>query len=142
MALVPIRARSALSTSIADFNNFFDNFFADNWQSRKSVIKIDVAEDEKAYTIEAEVPGISKDELSITLEDGLLKISIEKEENVENSEKNYIHKERRYTSTSRSMVLSNAASDGVKAKLDNGVLTVTVPKIEPVSPPINPIEIE
>ena len=115
MALVPFRPRSALST-FDDFNNFFDSFFTDFWSGRMNYIKLDVSEDEKGYTIEAEVPGINKDEINITLEEGLLRISIEKEENVENTAKNYIHKERRYTSASRSLMLHNAAADGVKAR--------------------------
>lgn len=139
MALVPFRPRSALST-FDDFNNFFDSFFTDFWSGRRNYIKLDVSEDEKGYTIEAEMPGINKDEINITLEEGLLRISIEKEENVENTAKNYIHKERRYTSASRSLMLPNAAADGVKARLDNGILTINVPKVTPG--PVNRIEIE
>jgi len=64
----------------------------------------------------------------VALEDGKLRITVNKEEKGEEKNKNYIHRERRYSSMQRNILLADADSDGIRAKLDNGVLTITVPK--------------
>ena len=55
-------------------------------------------------------------------------ISVQREENINEENKNYVHKERRFSSMSRSLYLDDAKSDGIKAKLENGVLNIKVPK--------------
>jgi len=92
--------------------------------------KIDVQEENGQYIVEAELPGIQKNDVNLSLDDGRLTISVNKEENIEQKNKNYIHKERRYSSMSRSIYLADADAQGVKAKLENGVLTINVPKIQ------------
>lgn len=89
---------------------------------------MDVQENEKEYCIDAELPGINKDEVDIEFNDGKLLISVNREENTDEKDKNYIHKERRYSSMQRSIYLADAESTGIKAKLDNGVLNITIPK--------------
>jgi HSP20 family protein len=132
--LVPFNKRRAeLSpTSIDFFNNMLDDFFTDGWPARRSLFcdtfKIDVSEDDKNYIIEAELPGVKKDEIGITIDDGKLNISVTRDEKVEEDKKNYLHRERRYCSMQRSIYLADADSAGIHAKLDNGELTVTVPK--------------
>lgn len=115
-----------------DFQNLLDDFFTDGWQTRRSLardtFKIDVQDNEKEYLIEAELPGIQKNEVSIELEEGRLKLTVNKEEKIEENNKNYIHRERRYSSMQRSIVLYDAEAGGIKAKLENGVLSITVPK--------------
>ena len=66
----------------------------------------------------------------MVVDEGKLQISVNKEENVEEKDKNYLHRERRCTSMHRSIHLAEASNEGIKAKLDNGVLSVTVPKKE------------
>lgn len=145
--LIPFnKKRSDLtSTGFYDFQNMLDDFFAEGWPFRRSLagdtFKIDVQEGDKEYTVEAELPGVKKEELNISLDEGRLCISVNKEENIEEKEKNYIHRERRYSSMSRSVLLADSASDGIKAKLDDGVLTIRVPKKEKPDSSVN-IEIE
>jgi HSP20 family protein len=62
-------------------------------------------------------------------------------ENIEEKDKNYIHKERRYSSMSRNIFLADSAAEGIKAKLDDGVLIIRVPKKEKPDSSVN-IEIE
>ncbi len=132
--MVPFnRKRSALIGSpFYDFQNMFDDFFADGWPMRRSLagdtFKVDLQDNKKEYIIEAELPGVKKEELSIALDEGRLTISVNKEEKTEEEEKNYVHRERRYSSMSRGMFLRDADNANIKAKLDNGVLTVHVPK--------------
>jgi HSP20 family protein len=109
-----------------------DDFFAEGWPFRRSLaadtFKIDVQDNGSAYVVEAELPGVAKNEVSVSLQDGRLNISVSKDESLEETNKNYIHKERRYSSMSRNILLADADEKGVKAKMDNGVLTITVPK--------------
>jgi HSP20 family protein len=62
--------------------------------------------------------------------DGRLTISVTKNESTEEKDKNYIHRERRCVSMSRTIRLEDADSSGIKAKLSNGLLRINVPKEE------------
>lgn len=132
--LVPFNRKKndVLNTSFGDFHNMLDDFFNDNWSQRRSLVadtfKIDVQDQDKEYIVDAELPGVQKNEVDVSLEDGRLMITINKEENHEETNKNYIHKERRYSSMQRSILLGDADADGIKAKLDDGVLTIIIPK--------------
>lgn len=143
--LVPFNRRRAdiMSTGFDDFQNMLDDFFAEGWPLRRSLagdtFKIDVQDNENEYIIEAELPGVAKEEVNVSLDDGRLKIAVNKEENIEREEKNYIHRERRCTAMARNVFLANPDPEGIKAKLDNGVLTVQVPK---KAKPESKIEIE
>ncbi|MGE4215332.1 MAG: Hsp20/alpha crystallin family protein [Anaerotignaceae bacterium] len=135
--LVPFnkKNRNLVNKDFGDFGGFYnmlDDFFSDNWPSVRSLardtFKVDVQENDTQYVIEAEVPGVNKDEVKLEMNDGRLNISIQREENRNEENKNYVHKERRYSSMSRSIYLDEAKSEGIKASLENGVLNITVPK--------------
>lgn len=144
--LVPFnrKNKSLISRDIDDFGDFYnmvDDFF--NWPSRKNFMgdsfKVDVQENEKNYLVEAELPGIEKNEVNIEINEGRLNISVKREESINEENKNYIHKERRYSSMSRSIYLEDAKPDGIKANLENGVLKIVVPKD---SKPNNKVKID
>ena len=90
--------------------------------------KIDIQDNENEYIVEAELPGVEKDEINLSLEDGKLNISFSKEESIDESDKNYIHKERQFSAMSRNVYLADADPEGINAKLNNGVLSVTIAK--------------
>jgi HSP20 family protein len=108
----------------------------------RDTFKLDVQDKEKEYLIEAELPGVKKEEITLEMHDGQLMIGIQREEKVDEEKKNYIHKERRYCSMNRSVYLADADTENIKAKLDNGVLEITVPKVEKSVSQKNKIEIE
>jgi Molecular chaperone (small heat shock protein) len=131
--LVPFNRRNTglMNTGFDDFYNMLDDFFSDNWPKRnlaRDTFKINVQENENEYLIEAELPGVSKDEIDVDINDGRMTISVRREEKINEEQKNYIHRESRYESMSRSIYLADADSKGIKAKLDNGVLNVSVPR--------------
>jgi len=134
--LVPFNRRPTdlAETNFDDFGNMLDDFFTEGWPFRRSLLadtfKVDVQEKDNEYIIEAELPGVNKDEVTVEVEEGVLKIAVHKEEKKEEKDKNYIHRERKTTSMERNMSLVGAKSEGVNAKLDNGVLKITVPKEE------------
>ncbi len=131
--LIPFNRRNydLLSTNY-NFENMLDDFFAEGWPFRRSLVadtfKIDVQDNKNEYIVEAELPGAEKGDISISLNEGKLNIAYNKTENVEENNKNYIHRERRVTSMSRNVFLADADTAGIKAKLEDGVLSITVPK--------------
>jgi len=142
--LIPFNRRVFPVAGFDDFYNVLDDFFSDSRPSRsllRDTFKIDVREAENEYLVEAELPGIAKDEISIDVENENLCISVTREENVNQDGRNYIHRERRSSSMSRNIRLGDAKLDAIKAKLDNGILTVTIPKRE-ITDNTRKIEIE
>ena len=115
-----------------DFYNMLDDFFSDGLMQNRNLLrdtfKIDIVENEKEYLVEAELPGINKEEIDLNVEDETLTISVNRSEEVNNDGKNYIHRERRVTSMVRRVRLANAKLEDITAKLDEGVLVITIPK--------------
>ena len=123
-------ARSSIG--FENFYNMLDDFFNDGFAPNRNLLrdsfKIDIEEKDTEYVIEAEVPGISKEEINLNIEDENLCISVNRVEENNNDGKNYIHRERRVSSMSRRIRLADAKLDEIKAKLEDGVLIVTIPK--------------
>jgi len=108
--------------SALDFGfNMDDNFYP----------RIDITEDENNITVIAEIPGVKKDEIKITLQDNILTIEGEKKKEIEEKEKNYYRSERMYGSFKRCFTLpAEVDSDKVEAKFENGMLNIALKKIE------------
>lgn len=131
--LVPFNRNGSILRpgGVRGFYNMLDDFFSDSILPRNlgfDTFKIDVKEDEKAYTIDAELPGVKKEEIKLGLNDGRLSISVEREEKVDEEKENYVHRERRYGSYERCVYLADANPDGIEAKLEDGLLKIVVPK--------------
>ena len=126
---------------------FGENLFNDDWMNFSfpevdkelygkhagNVMKTDVRETDSGYEVDIDLPGFKKDEINAQLDNGYLTISaskgLDKEE--KNKEGKYIRKERYSGSCSRSFYVGDAVTqDDVKAKFENGVLTLEVPKKE------------
>ena len=94
-----------------------------------SIPAVDVAEDEKAYHITAELPGMSEKDIEVNLSGDMLTNSGEKRDEREEREKNYHFSERRYGSFRRSFVVPQGVDrDRLEASFKNGVLALTLPK--------------
>ena len=92
---------------------------------------VDIVEDDKEYVIKAELPEIPKDQVKVSVENGLLTISGERKFEKEEKNKKYHRVERAYGYFSRCFSLPDAAdADQVKADYKDGVLQVHVPKSE------------
>ncbi len=96
---------------------------------------VDISEDEQEYLIKAELPGIEKDQVKVTVENGILLITGERTSEHEEKNRKYHRVERSYGSFIRSFSLPDDA-DGtkVKAEFKNGVLKVHLPKDENAKP--------
>jgi HSP20 family protein len=127
--MVPFNWRNRGLTGADDFYNMIDNFFAEPWFMRsRDTFRVDVQQKDNEYLIEAELPGVNREEVDIDMMDGNLQISVRREEKINEEGKNYIHRERRYSSMSRTVYLADGVFEGIRAKLDNGVLKISVPR--------------
>lgn len=110
--------------------------------------KIDISEDEKHIYLQAEVPGISKEDVKVTItDDNVLTIKGEKkrEQKTEDNKEgySYIRIERSFGEFCRSFMLpENVKKDSINAKFENGVLNITLEKIEPEKPKEIEVKIE
>ncbi|QQK07261.1 Hsp20/alpha crystallin family protein [Miniphocaeibacter halophilus] len=128
------RRYTGLRNQFDDFYDLMDQFFNEGTLPTKfnnePLFKVDIQDLEDEYLVEADLPGYDKKEINIKLDDGRLTISVNKDEEIDKSDekKNYIHKERKTSSMSRSMYFDNIDEENLKAKLDNGVLEIKIPK--------------
>ncbi len=96
---------------------------------------LDIAERKDAYLVKVELPGVKPEDLDISLEDGLLTVSGERQFTQESSDERYHRVERRYGAFRRSITLpSQVKADAIEASFDDGVLSITVPKAEEARP--------
>ena len=117
------------------FDDVFDNFFKPMFYEEKfNTMKTDIKETEKSYLMDVEVPGFEKKDINISLENGYLTISASKKESEEGNKHNYLRRERN-CSLSRSYYVGDVKEEEVKAKYENGVLTLEFPKEKAIKVP-------
>jgi len=131
-----IRYNTANDFTPTSFSNLIDRFFSESaarsgGSSYSFVPKVDVLENEKAFIINVAVPGVSKEDFKIDLNDNYLTISGERKFKNEKTEHNFHSVETQYGSFSRSFSLpENVDAAGISAQYNNGILEITVPKDE------------
>ena len=113
----------------------FDSLFSDFWSDLAipvtAHLPVDLREDDDKFVIEADVPGLSKDDITVDLDNRVLTIASKRSSNSESKKDGYSIRERRWGSASRAFRLpDNIDPEGVSAAVDNGVLTVEVRKQE------------
>ena len=92
---------------------------------------VDVIDEKDEIRVVADLPGFNKDEIEVWVEDGTLVIKATRKEEVEEKKKNYIRQERRYGETYRRISLPvDVDVDKIKAKYNNGILEIILPKAE------------
>ena len=94
--------------------------------------RIDISENEKNFFLNAEIPGVDKENLKITLQDNIITIEGEKKKVDNDKGANYFREERCFGKFKRSFTLPvEVDSDNVDAKFKNGILEITILKLEP-----------
>ncbi len=93
-------------------------------------IKVDVKESPADYTVHAELPGVTKEDINVEIDGNRVSISAEVKRETEQKEgERVLRSERYYGSVARSFVLANEIDESKsQARFDNGVLTLTLPK--------------
>lgn len=131
-------------------NNLFDTFdhftrdFFRGTNTNLPAFRADIQDKGDSYLMEAELPGFNKEDIKLDLKDGVLTISAEHKEQKDEKDKegNYIRRERRYGSYSRSFDVSGVDENGITAAYNDGILALTLPKAQPAVPETRRIAIE
>lgn len=130
--------------SLVEWNPFRDmDVFSNNWSnlwenwpfrylSGMSSPRVDVYQTENDVVLKAEIPGISKEDLNVYIDENSIRLSGHSKRNNEFKDEHILRSERYYGSFSRTIPLPvEVKSDHAKAEYKDGILTVTVPKAEP-----------
>jgi len=107
-------------------NDYFD-LFDKNHYKEKEYMKTDIFEKEKNYIIETELPGIKKENIKVSYENGYLTITATKNVLTQNSN-TYIRRERFYGEIKRSFYIGIKKENDIKATYQNGILQISFPK--------------
>ena len=130
--------------SLVSRGSLFDDFFKDfapgfyvrplhgDGLAAPSQIKIDVKEDDAAYTVHAEVPGVPKEDINVSIDGNVVSLRAEVRQHDEKKEgEKVLRSERYFGSVARSFQLPvDVDAAQAKARYDNGVLTLTLPKLQ------------
>ena len=117
------------------FPTVFDDFFNSDWMPKMKATApaVNVREDENAYVMDLAVPGIRKEFCRVNINDeGNLEVAIENklEHKEEDKKEHYLRREFSYSNYQQTYVLPDDISkDDIAAKVDNGVLTIIMPKV-------------
>ncbi len=130
----PVREMMTLREAM---DRLFDDAFTRpiNMGSVSTMPAIDMYQNEDDLIVKASLPGISKDDVDITVTDGMLTLRGEYKTNEDDAGKAYHIREQRYGVFERSLSLpTDVEVDKAKAEFENGILTITLPKAEAVKP--------
>ncbi len=141
--MVPFRRRGRSLANRGDsLDNMVDSFFNDALNMFEGGFKTDIREEDDQFVLEAELPGMSKEDIELEINEDILTIKAHKEDEHEEERENYIRRERRTGSYQRSFRLNNVKEEEIKACHENGILEVVLPKEEPSKPKRKTIDIE
>ncbi len=117
--------------------DFFDDFFdAPRMPApRADLMKTDLREDAEGYVLDIDMPGVKKEDMQAELKDGYLTVSAKTgyENNQQDKQGRYLRRERFSGSFSRNFYVGeDVTQEDIKARFENGVLTIRVPKKQPV----------
>ena len=140
---------------LTPFDRVFDEVFANHFPEltkelgvgffeKQSYPRVDVVDYVDRVEILAEIPGLSKDEVNVDVQDNVLTISGQKLKKADDKEitGKYIRRELKHSSFKRSFTLGDVIdTNTTEAKFENGLLTVTLKKVKPVTPPTKRVRI-
>lgn len=118
---------------LRDFEGFFGMPRLRRWRAEaptEPVIRLDVTEDDKAFHVKAEMPGVKKDDIAVEIDGSQVSLSAEVKRETETKEgETVVHSERYYGKQYRSFTLDHEIDrNKAEAKFDNGILELTLPK--------------
>jgi len=134
-----------------DFENFqnrlqkYFNDFNSFGVSKENTFspQIDISEEDDKIIVDAEIPGVKKEDIKITIQDNILTIKGEKKKVEEEKNKNYFRSERSYGNFQRCFTIpKQVSSDNVEAKFEDGMLHIEMKQVEPKKPEERTIELK
>ncbi len=108
---------------------FFSDFFCETPLSAQ--MRADVKETENAYVVEAELPGVKKENVELICKEGVLTVTAKAPAQTADDKTRYLHRERNTAEIMRRFEISGIDEENISAKLEDGVLCVTLPKKAP-----------
>lgn len=128
---------------LKSLKRFFEDWDLELPSETVNLPKIDVWEDNDKYVVEAELPGFDKKDIDVNITDDILTIKAVRKKEEEKKDKNYYYAERSYGEFIRSLRLpSEVDKKSIKAKYNNGVLELTLPKTKEAKEKSTKVEIE
>lgn len=116
---------------LTNYDPFFDLFFPVTGENDQNMMKTDVIERSDSYLLKVNIPGVKKDDVKISLEDGYLTINAKYHKETTEHDK-YIYQERRIGEYTRSYYVDKyVTSNDITASIEDGVLTLTIKKVTP-----------
>jgi len=126
--LSPFRRRRDLSP--AEYGRDFIREFFDPESWVDLSFKADIKETAQEYIVEAELPGVKKDQIVVELKENYLTISAHHNEEINEEKSNYVRRERRQGNIKRSFYVENVDNEKVSANYNDGLLTIVLPKLK------------
>ena len=142
--LIPIDhhlRRNSVFDPFQDFDELERHFFGNSSPVVNS-FRTDVIDNGDAYVLEAELPGFSKENISLDIENDCLTITAERRSDDKEEKKNYVKRERVYGRFSRSFDVSGINVDAITASFQDGILKLNMPKKVETVPPVRKLEIQ
>ena len=141
MSLVKFKRRpfgNLMTQDFFDMDDFFDNrawardLLPDRfWNGKRAIPALNIKENDDNFEIELAAPGFAKKDFDVTIDDGCLNISAEKEHSEEEKEDNYTRRGFSYNSFERSLQLPESVKqEEIKAKYNDGILSFKLDKKE------------
>ena len=132
--MIPFTSRAYAPSKIWDpFQEFFGTV--------THAAATDIRESDKDFTIETELPGFDKSEISVSMKEGVLTVHAEHKAE-KSSDEGYIRRERTYETVERRFEVSGVDAAAISAQYVNGVLTLTLPKLPEIVPEQHQIAIQ
>jgi HSP20 family protein len=137
--------RTFMPSLFSDFDSVFDSWFntpLTSW-GNENYGKVNVVENDNNYVMEVALPGISRDNVEINVEENALNVSVKSEVKKETEDKNYIRKEFSYSNFNRSFELpENTDVEKIGAEFKDGILHITIDKMAVLQKEAKKIEIK
>jgi HSP20 family protein len=128
--MMPYRKNNALKNRETYLNPFSDDFFRSffDMDAFEGALRVDVKDEGDHYLMEADMPGVKKDDIHVDVDGGVLTISTEYDESKDDKKDDYVCRERRWGGACRSFNVEGVKEEDIKAEFKDGVLRLTLPK--------------
>ena len=122
--------------------DLFDNFDQELLPTMTGSFRTDILDQGEAYVLQAELPGFHKEDIKVELKEGVLTIEAKRAEQSEEEKEGYVRRERRTGTFSRRFNVTGIQENAISAKVHDGILELTLPKVQPEVPEVQQITIE
>lgn len=138
--LVPFESKSG---SIFDtFDRMLNSSFFGGFGAECAPCRTDILDEGDKFVLKADLPGFNKEDINLSVDGDRLQLTAEHQEESGGGQKNYVRRERRYSSFSRSFDLQGIDADKISASYQDGVLNLELPKLTETKPDSRKIEVE